>query len=49
MGGCSAVGSRRERSSTAAVQMERWSGNAGARRGEHTTFVEVAWPGVMAV
>jgi hypothetical protein len=31
---CSAVGSRRGRSSKAAARMARWSGNDGVRRAE---------------
>jgi hypothetical protein len=33
------------RSSTAAAQMARWSGNADVRRGERATFIGAARPG----
>jgi hypothetical protein len=42
MGGCSTVEGREGRSSTAAAQMARWSGNVGGRRGEHAAFIGAA-------
>jgi hypothetical protein len=42
MGGCSTVEGREGRSSTVAVRMARWRGNAGGRRGEHGVFIAAA-------
>jgi hypothetical protein len=40
MGGCSTVEVREGRSSTAAVRMARWRGNAGGKRGERAFLLE---------